>query len=68
MSNNAVIYEVIYEARKHGSIGKFSHVSRIISASSVRLAKDEVFNMLQEEGYETRFPIQINLIEGASTR
>ena len=47
------IYEVGYEARKHGSIGIFGNVTRRVMANTESEAKEAAFRVLHLDDYET---------------
>jgi hypothetical protein len=50
-------YTVHYEVRKRGALGIFERATRTVEAADSAEARERVREMLQAEGWETRFPL-----------
>ena len=54
-----MIWYVFYEVRQQGAIGLFAGRLARVDADSRAIAIERAMNLLNDEGYETRFPINV---------
>ena len=54
-----MIWYVFYEVRQRGAIGLFAGRVVSVNADSRALALEQALNLLHDEGWETRFPLDV---------
>lgn len=61
-------FTCVYEVRSGNAIGAWQKMSSVVEATSVKQAMESCRQQLNNNGFQTRFPVSCNGLSGESLR